>query len=121
MNDFLDKYQGITNKINIAYNELRNLSNDEFRNSLSEIEFQINSSENKTNVLDEYIIQVFAIVKESARRFSEGNIIVTANARDRLLAKLYDFVEIKEHEAIYKNHWDVESYIKHSNLKKFNF
>lgn len=108
MNDFLDKYQGITNKINIAYNELRNLSNDEFRVSLSEIEFQINSSENKTNVLDEYIVQVFAIVKETARRFSEGNIIVTANAKDRLLAKLYDFVEIKGHKAIYKNHWDVE-------------
>ena len=76
MNDLLDYYKEVVKLINAEYETLFNLSNDELCVKLFTIEQCINLSENKTKVLDEYLIQVYAIVKETARRFSEGNIII---------------------------------------------
>ena len=46
-------------------------------------------------VLEEVLPEVFAIVKDTARRFAENEtIIVTANDFDRDLAAKHDFVEI---------------------------
>ena len=57
-------------------------------------------------VLDEVLPEVFAIVKDTARRFSENeSIVVTANDMDRELATTKDFVEIDGDNAIYHNHW----------------
>ena len=57
-------------------------------------------------VLDEVLPEVFAIVKDSARRFSENEeIIVTANEFDKQLADKYDFVRIDGEKAIFSNHW----------------
>lgn len=48
----------------------------------------------------------FAIVKDTARRFSENDTIeVTATDFDRELAALHDFVRIEGDKAIYQNHW----------------
>ena len=56
--------------------------------------------------LDEALPEAFAIVKDSARRFTENeNVIVTANDFDRMLATKYDFVTIDGDQAIYRNHW----------------
>ncbi|MBQ7162030.1 MAG: preprotein translocase subunit SecA, partial [Bacteroidales bacterium] len=56
--------------------------------------------------LDEVLPQVFAIVKDTARRFAENEFIeVTANQFDRDLAASHDFVHIEGDEAIYQNHW----------------
>ena len=56
--------------------------------------------------LDESLPEVFAIVKDTARRFTENTQIqVTANEFDRLLATQFDFVEIVDNQAIYKNSW----------------
>ena len=56
--------------------------------------------------LDEALPEAFAIVKDTARRFTENeNIEVTATAFDRDLAAKYDFVTIEGDKAIYKNHW----------------
>jgi preprotein translocase subunit SecA len=56
--------------------------------------------------LDEILPEAFAIMKDSARRFTQNNEIeVTANDFDRELATKYDFVDIKEHKAIYYNSW----------------
>lgn len=107
MNNVLGKYQFLVGSINTEYNSLHCLSNDELRNKLFQIENAINDYEEKHKCLDEYIVPVFAIVKETARRFSEGNIVVTANSNDVKLADKYDFVEIIDDKAIYKNHWDV--------------
>lgn len=49
--------------------------------------------------------QAFAVVKETASRFSQGNIEVTANEFDKDLAALYGNVEIKGEKAIYHNKW----------------
>ena len=56
--------------------------------------------------LDEVLPTAFAIVKSTARRFTENEeIVVTANDFDRLLATTKDFVRIEGDKAIYQNHW----------------
>ncbi len=57
-------------------------------------------------ILNEVLPEVFAIVKDTARRFAENETIeVTANAFDGDLAATHDFVEIHGDKAIYHNHW----------------
>ncbi|MCQ2058487.1 MAG: preprotein translocase subunit SecA [Bacteroidaceae bacterium] len=57
-------------------------------------------------VLDQVLPEVFAIVKETARRFAENETItVKATDFDRNLAATHDFVEIDADNAIYHNHW----------------
>ncbi|MBQ8488124.1 MAG: preprotein translocase subunit SecA, partial [Prevotella sp.] len=58
--------------------------------------------------LDEVMFEVFAIVKETARRFAENEeTIVTATQFDRELAAdpRKDFITIDGDKAIYHNHW----------------
>jgi len=57
--------------------------------------------------LDEVMPEVFAIVKDTARRFKENEqTVVTANDFDRQLAVTHDFVSIDGDKAIYYNHWN---------------
>ncbi len=56
--------------------------------------------------LDEALPEAFAIVKDTARRFTENETVtVTANDFDRELAVKHDFVTIDGDKAIYRNHW----------------
>ena len=57
--------------------------------------------------LDDVLPQAFAIVKDTARRFSENpEIEVTATEFDRnLAAQGKDFVRIEGDKAIWQNHW----------------
>ncbi len=58
--------------------------------------------------LDEVMFEVFAIVKETARRFAENEeTVVTATEFDRELAgdPKKDFITIDGDKAIYHNHW----------------
>ena len=65
-----------------------------------------NITEKMEVVLEEVLPEVFSIMKDTARRFSENETIeVTANDFDRNLATKYDFVEINGDKAIYHNHW----------------
>ena len=60
--------------------------------------------------LDEVMPEVYAIVKETARRFAQNEeTIVTANDFDRELAgdPRKDFITIDGDKAIYHNHWTV--------------
>ena len=62
--------------------------------------------------LDEVMPEVFAIVKETARRFAENEeTIVTATDFDRELAAdpKKDFITIDDDKAIYHNHWTAGS------------
>ena len=55
-------------------------------------------------VLDEVLPVVFAVVKDTARRFAENpETVVTANDFDRDLAATHDFVRIEGDKAIYLN------------------
>ena len=57
--------------------------------------------------LDEVLPEVFAVVKETARRFANNELIeVTASDADRELAVAgKDFVTIEGDKAVYKNSW----------------
>ncbi len=57
--------------------------------------------------LDDVLPQAFAIVKDTARRFSENpELVVTATDFDReLAAQGKDFVRIEGDKAIWQNHW----------------
>lgn len=107
MNKSIKKYHKIVCDINIKYETLHSLTNDELRMKLRIIEQVIRTLEDKDYALEENLVTVFAIVKETARRFSEGNIEVTATPNDIRLSEKYDFIEICGDKAIYKNHWDV--------------
>ena len=57
-------------------------------------------------VLDQSLPEVFAIMKDTARRFKENpEVLVTATPFDRELAPRHDFVRIEGDKAIYQNHW----------------
>jgi Preprotein translocase subunit SecA (ATPase, RNA helicase) len=57
--------------------------------------------------LDEVLPEVFAIVKDSARRFTQNETVeVTATDFDRELAATKDFVKIEGDKAIYFNKWN---------------
>ena len=57
-------------------------------------------------VLDEVLPDVFAIVKETARRFTENaQVEVTATDFDRNLAATHDFVVIDGDKALWQQHW----------------
>ena len=56
--------------------------------------------------LEKILPEAFAIVRETARRFTENeDIIVQATDFDRELAAKHDFVKIEDDKAIYQNHW----------------
>ena len=57
--------------------------------------------------LNKYLPEVFAIVRDTARRFAQNESIeVTASDFDReLAAQGKDFIEINDDKAIYHNHW----------------
>ncbi len=56
--------------------------------------------------LDEILPEAFAIMKDTARRFTELDTIeVTANQFDRDLTATKDFVKIEGDKAIYATHW----------------
>ncbi|MBR5385160.1 MAG: preprotein translocase subunit SecA [Bacteroidales bacterium] len=57
-------------------------------------------------ILEEILPEAFAIMKSTARRFSESDeIVVTATDFDRSLSITKDFVRIEGDSAIYSNHW----------------
>ena len=58
-------------------------------------------------VLEKVLPEVFAIVKDTARRFKENEqIVVTASEFDRKLAVKHDFVSIEGDKAIYVSRWN---------------
>ena len=57
-------------------------------------------------VLKDLLPEAFAVVKETARRFTENNILeVTATDHDRDIAAFHDYVDIKGDKALWKNSW----------------
>jgi len=57
--------------------------------------------------LNEILPEAFSVMKETARRFKEHDVVeVTANDFDRELASRKDHITIKEKKALYKNEWE---------------
>lgn len=62
--------------------------------------------EKTEEVLNEILPEAFSVMKETARRFKENEIVeVIANEMDRQLAATRDHVEIKGEKALYRNSW----------------
>ncbi|MCB0762160.1 MAG: preprotein translocase subunit SecA [Flavobacteriales bacterium] len=58
-------------------------------------------------ILEQILPEAFALVKETARRFSENSTIrVRATERDREFAMNKEYVTIEGDEAVWNNHWD---------------
>ena len=73
-------------------------------NEVDKIEKDILAQHEKT--LEEILPEVFSIMKDTARRFTENEFTeVTATEFDRQLAVKHDFVHIEGDKAIYQNHW----------------
>ena len=75
-------------------------------NEVDSLEKEIKEQYEKT--LNDILPEAFAIVKSTARRFAQNEIVeVTATEMDKNLAadSRFDFVEIKGDKALYKNHW----------------
>ena len=90
-------FASLVQKINTACFGLQALSNDELRLKTRLTVREINLQEKRIAALDEALVTVFAIVKETARRFAENEeTIVTATDFDRELAAnpANDFITI---------------------------
>jgi preprotein translocase subunit SecA len=73
-------------------------------NEIDKIDKEIIEQHEKT--LDEIMPEVFSIVKDTARRFTQNEFTkVTATEFDRQLAVKHDFVSIEGDTAIYHNRW----------------
>ena len=58
------------------------------------------------NALEEALPEVYSIIKDTARRFTQNEkIVVSATEFDKDLATKHDFVSIENDKAIYLNHW----------------
>lgn len=99
--------KGCITEINAIYNDLCSLSNDELRKSMQLIEADVKQTTNQEESLDKHLSKVFALVKETARRFTEGDIVVTSNDNDRRIfaQNEFDFITIEGEKAIYHNKW----------------
>ena len=73
-------------------------------NQIDKIEKDI--LERYEEALNKALPTAFAIVKNTAKRFSENEeLVVTATDFDRELAATHDFVRVEGDNAIYQNHW----------------
>ncbi|WP_243518198.1 MULTISPECIES: preprotein translocase subunit SecA [unclassified Candidatus Cardinium] len=65
-----------------------------------------------TNILDQVLVRVFAIVKETARRFRDHNqLAVAANDHDHAIAARKSYVTIEGKQAIWQNQWPVSEHM----------
>src|SRR5690554_4650819 len=65
------------------------------------------SYEEEKKALDKILPEAFAVIKETAKRFTENETLeVTATAFDRELSGSNDYVTIEDDKAIWKNTWE---------------
>lgn len=108
MNNPASQFKPLVEEINQRYLQLHSLSNDELRFAFQRVVSAINKMDNTNEALNSNLKEVYAIIKETTRRFALGNIVVTANQNDRILAsRKYDFVYIDNEQACYKKTWNV--------------
>lgn len=68
---------------------------------------ELKSDEKLEEILLELLPEAFAVIKETARRFTENEeIVVTANDSDKRYADYKDYVEVEGDKAIWFNSWE---------------
>lgn len=108
-NDLAEDLKRILTLVDRHYQSYHKLTNDELREVSSKLERTVSCSDDKNIILDAILPEAFALVKETARRFSLGSIEVRANELDCLLSEETDFVKINGDKAVYLNRWDIGS------------
>ena len=95
------------NRIKELKEHLEELDYDQREKNWNEIDkLEKVITEKYETALDEVLPEVFAVVKDTARRFTQNpELEVTATQMDRDLAAQHDFVRIEGDKAIYQNHW----------------
>ena len=107
----------IKNKLKDSQSRIENLKNEYKRNKgtltekekiLNEID-KIKDSEKEIiqNILDDILREAFAVIKETARRFSENKKLETiATEYDKELSQIKENVKIKGSKVIWSNKWE---------------
>jgi preprotein translocase subunit SecA len=84
--------------------ELELREKEELYQAIDKLKKELNASIEEA--LNEILPEAFAVVKETARRFSENEtLVVTATEHDRNLAAKKNHIIIEGDKAIYKNRW----------------
>ncbi|MCW3785417.1 preprotein translocase subunit SecA [Plebeiibacterium sediminum] len=92
-------------KAKIEANSIGIAEREKIYNEIDKIEKEI--EEKIEAVLTEILPEAFAILKDTARRFTQNETVeVTASDFDRDLAAKHDFVEIDNDKAIWYNSWE---------------
>ncbi len=91
-------------KLLVEKEETGMVEREKMYSEIDQLEKEIKSK--LETALNEALPEAFAIIKDTARRFTENQTIeVSANDFDRELAANHDFVEIRGNNAIYKKSW----------------
>ena len=96
-------------KINTLHQQIDNSGDIDEKESLySEIDaIDEESNRNVSDYLNEILPTAFAIVKETAKRFTNNTSIeVTANAFDREISAVKSYVRLDNEKATWSNSWD---------------
>jgi preprotein translocase subunit SecA len=80
---------------------------EEIYTQVDELEDEIYQREEQ--VLNEILPEAFAVVRETARRFKDNEILeVTTTPMDRELSATRDYIQVNDDKTIWKNSWDAE-------------
>ncbi|NDV79375.1 preprotein translocase subunit SecA [Dysgonomonas sp. 511] len=95
------------NKIAELKNDIENIDIERREEIWAEVDkLEKVVTEKYEEILEKVLPEVFSIVKDTARRFTQNEeIVVTATDFDRELAVTKDFVRIEGDKAIFQNHW----------------
>ena len=108
INDYLAE---IDTEINNLKDEIKNASLHEIDKKEEAYEkidaLEKNRDEKLEDILDQLLPEAFAVVKETARRFTYNEtIIATATEHDRDLAAVKEHINIEGNDVIYDTSWD---------------
>ncbi len=95
--------QNLIKDINLSFKKLSILSHDELRQKFFELREQLEVSDAP---IDGLLVDVFAIAKDTMRRFAENEKIeVQATAKEKEIAEEYDYLKVEDDKANYSNKW----------------
>ncbi|PCH50536.1 MAG: preprotein translocase subunit SecA, partial [Flavobacteriaceae bacterium] len=100
----------ITSKIKLLEEEIQEANIDRKEEIYDEIDILVDDSyEISEKILTEIMPEAFAVIKETAKRFTKNeSIIVTATPFDRELSAKKNNVALENEKAIWANKWDAQ-------------
>lgn len=105
IHDYVSEEKGKIDKLKEGIEEIDLEEREVIWEEIDKIENEI--SDKFEVILEELMPEAFAIMKDTARRFTQNEeTVVTATQFDRDLAAKHDFVYIDGDKAIYKNRWE---------------